>query len=312
MGWKSGTPVFRIGQAPTGQNRRLEWTGASLRMVSDGLSIDENGVRLANGTLTDLSKTVTWGPAGPTGSETTKLADDGTTFSLWHRTGTLRLINNDSTSAGKIRLHAGEAGVQQHWLEITPTTLFTNFGGPTKPIITLKAVQTDLGMDTVSLTYLQGAFYPFSDATGQIGNHFNRWALVTAMQASIGMGAAAPTHTLQLGTDDAYKTASSTWAFGCDLRAKRDVVPLDLGMAVRAVRDTRLIRFTYNGAFGTPEGAEGIGVDASEAAQVLPRSVAAAGPDGLLGWNAHELLMCTVAAVQGLLDRVDALEGKVH
>ena len=57
------------------------------------------------------------------------------------------------------------------------------------------------------------------------------------------------------------------------------------------------MQYTYNGLNDTPEGERGIGVEAEQAALVLPNSVKA-GPDGYLAWNAHELLLCNVAAVQ--------------
>ena len=80
--------------------------------------------------------------------------------------------------------------------------------------------------------------------------------------------------------------------------------------ALAAVRATRLIRYRYNGLGGMPEGERYLGVDAAQAASVFPESVKPAGPDGYLGWNGHELMMSTVAAVQGLADRLEALEGK--
>jgi hypothetical protein len=113
---------------------------------------------------------------------------------------------------------------------------------------------------------------------------------------------------VQLGVDSAGKPTSSTWDTSSDRRAKDDITPVDPDAALALVRRVPLVRFRYNGQLGTPEGDRGIGVIAQDVQALMPASVKRDLTGDGLSWNAHELFVLNVAAVQALAARLDALE----
>ena len=304
LGWSGGTPQMRIGKDPSvATNRRLTWDGTSLKLVSDGLTIDETGIRFANGGSGEMSKILSWGQYG---SETTYQYDDSNQYTLWHRYGTLKLVVNSSDSGSIVQLKAGESGVFQHWLNLQPGSFVSYYSGPTVPVWHIQTTQFYVGIansDTPS--YFTGA----KDLIGSLGRSDLLWHTYWGYYMKLASRTAVA-YLLELGVDSAAKPNSTTWYVPSDFRLKRDVEPVDRAAALAAVRATRMVRYTYNGVNETPAGLRGIGVEAEQAAEVLPASVMRAGPEGYLAWNAHELLMCNVCAVQLLAERLDALEGK--
>jgi hypothetical protein len=165
------------------------------------------------------------------------------------------------------------------------------------------------------VTYMNGALMPctaagaIADSSGWIGMPHARfqWSVIAW---GIGVGITVqPAYQIHLGADLAGKPGTSTWTVISDAGAKRDVRPIDGADALRRVRAVEVVDYTYNGAHGTPEGYQGIGVIAQDVQAVLPRSVRQR-DDGVYDWNAHELWMLNVVAVQELAARVAALEQK--
>lgn len=134
-------------------------------------------------------------------------------------------------------------------------------------------------------------------------------------RVAIGLGASGvPSWTLQMGVDDAVKTASSTWGVSSDERTKRNVKPLCGGLEV--IRQLRPIEAEFNGLGGTREGERVVSFLAQEVRDVLPHTVTShrgalrAGEEetDLLTFNLHEVLIHMVLAIQQLSDRIVQLE----
>jgi len=77
---------------------------------------------------------------------------------------------------------------------------------------------------------------------------------------------------------------------------------VDLAAALATVRRVPVVRYIHRAT-----DAPGIGVVAQDVEAILPLSVRTRA-DGLKDWNAHELFMLNVAAVQALAARLDDLE----
>jgi len=133
---------------------------------------------------------------------------------------------------------------------------------------------------------------------------------------SLGISNNAPTHLLQLGNDDAYKTATGSWTYGSDSRIKRNVRDLVGGLDV--IRRVRPIEAEANGLGGLPEGLRLVGFLADEMQKILPGTVGSsrmklretdAEEVDLLNLNIHELLIHTVLAVQQLAAMMEVRNG---
>lgn len=280
--------------------RRLQWDGASLKIVSDGLTIDENGITMqshASGAMTP-AKAIQWSGGGG------YLWDSSVnnSFELYRGAGSILL----TAPGGTLVFQGGGAGTDRAVLTIAAQS-FT-FGGivvpGAKPVI---KPDTDVLMDLgTTAQRFRAAHITTVNATAFLGTGGTNQVRTT--YAAFG-GATPNAYYLEVGADYAGKPTSSTWTVTPSNRAaKDDVTPVDPVAALALVRRVPLVRFRYNGALGSHAGERGIGVIAEDMAAIMPDSVK---PDMLgerLGWNAHELLMLNVAAVQALAARLDAIE----
>jgi hypothetical protein len=93
----------------------------------------------------------------------------------------------------------------------------------------------------------------------------------TNPNGNVGIGQPNPTHQLELGTDNAAKPGTNTWTVISDVRTKRNVRPFTEGL--ETLLQLRPTSFEYNGEADSPDGLEGIGLVAQEAAEVIPSCV---------------------------------------
>lgn len=275
--------------------RRIQWDGGSLKVVSDGLTIDEAGISLLAGGPSDVAKQVRFAATGVGGTSGGYLYDSGGSagsFTVERQNGSIVINSVQTTSV--VHLQSGGGSVDRVYVQLQSV-----FGGPSNVI---------LGGTAGGGQYPR--IIPGTNAVSDLGGGSNRWRYAWALNLLLGSTSpATPVYELQLMNDSAVKPTSSTWGIVCDPRAKETIAAVDRADALARVRAVDVIRFTYNGAVETPAGAEAIGVDASAVGSVLPLSVTP-GRDGLLVFNAHELFMLNVAAVQALAARVEALERK--
>jgi hypothetical protein len=119
-------------------------------------------------------------------------------------------------------------------------------------------------------------------------------------------------YTLQLGTDTAAKTASTTWTVASDVRLKRNIRPYEHGLAT--LQKIEAIRYQFNGKNSLEDGFEGIGVDAKAMQAILPETVSTfpgeldGEPTELYGFNSHALFFVLINAVKELAARIETLE----
>jgi uncharacterized protein YaiE (UPF0345 family) len=126
-----------------------------------------------------------------------------------------------------------------------------------------------------------------------------------AAGGNVGIGTSTPSHTLHLGTDDAAKTSTSTWAVTSDARAKCNVRDLSGGLSV--INQLRPIEAEFNGLGGTLVGSRAVGFLAQEVQKVLPQCVTR-DSNGVLGLNIHEVLIHAVLAIKQLQAAVNSKE----
>jgi hypothetical protein len=120
----------------------------------------------------------------------------------------------------------------------------------------------------------------------------------------VGIGLAAPTHSLHVATDDAAKLSTGTWTVVSDARTKKNIRDLEGGLDV--ISRLRPVEAEFNGLAGTPEGHRVVSFLADEIREVLPHTVGSRpGKIGeektdVLDFNMHEVLMHLVLAVKQL------------
>jgi hypothetical protein len=123
-------------------------------------------------------------------------------------------------------------------------------------------------------------------------------------------GATPPTQVRLTVNGDAAKVGGGTWSAVSDARLKKDVKDLEAGLA--ELRQVRPVRFRYNGAGGTPDGMEGVGVIAQEIEMVLPETVrrlpGETGLEEVRIFDASPLTFMLINAVKELATRVEHLE----
>ena len=319
LGWNSGTPQMRVGH-PSGN--RLEWDGTNLKVVSGNVTIEPGQG------ITVLSTPGSSFPPSPSYGYNLTARAYGGTCAMWGwesaLTRKLELSNETggaSNAAAAIRLWVlghGGSGTMSGSVDLESyadqLSLFKVLCGD------IQIGSTGFGM---RLSFKGGATESFVFDKGSSAGHIvpasfpqdigeaaRQWRYQWVYGGiGIAIGGVTPGYLIHLGADSAGKPGSSTWTVTSDARAKRDVQPIDGADALARVRAVEIVAFTYTGAFDQPEGYAGIGVIAQQAAAFLPRSVRER-PDGVWDWNAHELLMLNVAAVQQLAARLDTLEGK--
>jgi hypothetical protein len=296
-----------VGRALIGNSagRRVQWDGTSLKIISDGFTLDENGIQLAQsgGSGADAGRRIVWGITGALLWDTSVAGD--ARFEILRASGKIR-IEASATGGPGIELMAGGTGIDRVRLSLNSVLSGTG--------------QLLLGWDSSGgVTMFPPRFVPQYDALADIGSTVARWRSVysynvyaTLIKSTgyVAAGNATPNnYWLEVGADSAAKPVSSTWTIApSDRAAKDDITPVDIEAALAIVRRVPLVRFRYNGALGSPAGVAGIGVVAQDLEPILPESVQR-GHSGKIGWNAHELFVLNVAAVQALAARVDALEG---
>ena len=136
----------------------------------------------------------------------------------------------------------------------------------------------------------------------------------SAGNIGIGLGTTSPTHQLQLSTDDAAKTTTSTWTTTSDIRTKRKVRPLEGGMKVIAALEP--IEAEFNGNALTPEGSRVVSFDPEKLSKILPHSVSSVRAKlrsedveetDIQNVNIHEVIFHLILAVQQQEERIEAL-----
>ena len=255
--------------------RRVQWDGASLKVVSDGLTIDENGITLqqqASGTYAS-TRAIQWSSGAYLWDSSTNNA-----FELRRSVGAVNIIAY--ATAGTVRVQAGGASVD-------------------RTMLTLSSASMELG------GIVSGGsppFLPATDTVHNLGSAAKRWFNIYAWRLAVAIPGPA-VYALELGYDQAVKPLTNLWTVASDRAIKKAIEPVDTRAALETVVRVPLVRYRL---IETDE--PGIGVVAQDVRDLLPLSVHARPMDGLLNWNAHELLILNVAAVQELAARVDALE----
>lgn len=164
--------------------------------------------------------------------------------------------------------------------------------------------------DSVPTCRWQGQIF---DCTG----YGNTTLHVNIIQNKIGIGTNAPSHQLQLSTDDAAKTTTTTWTTTSDRRLKKDIKPFADGLAV--LRRVNPIRFRYTGEADTILDDDAIGIVAEDHLEVIPycigttrRKLRPADDEAveLYTFNPHALWFVLINAAQELDARLATLEAK--
>lgn len=272
----TGTARALIGNSA---GRRLQWDGASLKVVSDGLTIDENGIVLTAAASTAPARQIRFEPGGAL---------------LWDA-GTAGYFTIAKSGGSGINIAAGGTG------DLV-------LAGPNSQIYVRQSgvIEFNMGAGT--------AARPLTDAVLDFGTTSLRWRYIMAhyyMASGVKCGFwsdLSMPYQLQLSADLAAKPTSSTWTVVSGRSAKRDERDVDAQDALATIRRVGVKRFTFTGAHDTIDGDEGIGPVADDVRDVLPGSVREVA--GALTFNAHELFMLNVAAVQALAARLDDLERK--
>ncbi len=135
---------------------------------------------------------------------------------------------------------------------------------------------------------------------------------------NVGIGVANPTHTLQLGNDDAAKELTTTWTVTSDVRTKKDISEFTAGLDI--IDQINPVNFTYNGLGGTTAGTQGIGVIAQDVKNFAPYMIgefdAKLHPNDtnttkLLDFNPHALFFITINAIKELNSKLTKLADNV-
>jgi hypothetical protein len=121
---------------------------------------------------------------------------------------------------------------------------------------------------------------------------------------NIGIGLTAPTHQLQLSTDDAAKLTTTTWATTSGKAVKQKIKDLSGGLEI--INKIRPIEAEYNGKHGTPKGQRLVSVIAEEIRDVLPGTVK--DKDGILYFNPHEIIFHMMLAIKQLSKELEDLK----
>jgi hypothetical protein len=274
----SGTARALIGNSA---GRRLQWDGASLKLISDGVTIDEDGITMLqyDGTTAAPGRLIRFGTGGAYLWDTTSAPGQ---FHLIRQTGNMSITAQGGT------LSLGGAGLGQvNYLQLDGVNL----------VFTASYAGSGILPDRATTHHLGSAALRWNEIHGYM--LFGQYGMVAGSNYS---------YYFYVGADAAGKPTSGTWTIApSDRDAKEDIRPVDRAAALALVRRVPLVHFRYNGTRGGPAGAAGIGVIAQDVEPLLPASVTRQA-DGGHGWNPHELLMLNVAAVQALADRLDDLE----
>jgi hypothetical protein len=95
--------------------------------------------------------------------------------------------------------------------------------------------------------------------------------LYVRADGNVGIGTTSPGYQLALSTDSAGKPGTNTWTVVSDARTKRNIRLFTEGL--ETLLKLRPTAFEYNGEANSPDGLEGVGLVAQEAAEVIPSCV---------------------------------------
>ncbi len=134
--------------------------------------------------------------------------------------------------------------------------------------------------------------------------------------AKVGIGTTAPTHQLQLSTDDAAKPGTSSWKVASDKRLKKDIKDFTDGLEV--LKKVNPVWFRYTGEAGMPTDKKYVGVVAQEMQKIAGYTIdtfthqdSTGKATHYLNYNATALTYILVNAVKELKaekdDQIDAL-----
>jgi hypothetical protein len=147
--------------------------------------------------------------------------------------------------------------------------------------------------------------------TGQSGTPDAR--MVITFGGAVGINVTTPTHILQLGTDDAFKPATTTWGVTSDVRTKRNIAPYAEGL--ETLLKLRPTSFEYNGEAGMPDGMKAVGLVAQDVAEIIPdcvrrtSGVIAGEETEVLGLQLSNLTFMLLNALRQIDERLRRLEG---
>lgn len=136
---------------------------------------------------------------------------------------------------------------------------------------------------------------------------------------NVGIGVAAPTALLQLGTDSAAKPTTNTWTIVSDERIKTNIQPYAKGLA--EIQQVQPITYDYNGKGGIPAGPGGVSIIAQAIQAVFPECVGTFSAKlneedeeetELLNYNGHAITFALINAVKELSAKVEALEAQLE
>lgn len=142
----------------------------------------------------------------------------------------------------------------------------------------------------------------FSIFNTTAGNH----AITVNTTNQVGIGNIVATHQLQLSSDDAAKTATTTWATTSGAAVKKNIRDLEGGLEI--INKLRPIEAEYNGNYNTPDGQRIVSLIAEEVREVLPGTVYSkkaklkedSEESDLLYFNPHEIIFQLILAVKQL------------
>jgi hypothetical protein len=297
-----GTVTALIGNAAL---NRIQWDGSNITLVSNALAIDASlGLTFTAAAATEAARRINW--TIPAGYAYVSGFGSSTLSNLFLGIGS----HGASTEGRRIRIYAShstptkEIDIDMSMLSGSPAAITVRC--VPNATIYLNARDIVLGENPAAETTRVLAYSDIGTDLGDAGYRF-RWF----KGYGILVGATLPTSFFHItcSTDSCAKPGASTWsAYPSNAAAKDEITPVDAHAALAVVRRTPMVRYRYNGRFGSPAGARYIGLTAEDAERQLPDSVQTM-PDGSKAWNAHELLMLTVSAIAALAERLDAIDG---
>lgn len=171
----------------------------------------------------------------------------------------------------------------------------------------------------------------------------HRMIITTA--GNIGIGTMTPSSQLQLSTDLAYKTSSSTWLYGSDARIKTNIQPYTKGL--KEILQVNPVNYQYNGKGGVGHkkvclndndsgkclekdmkdivdiellSKTNVGVIAQDIQTIIPETVTShkgkindddKDETDILDFNAHPLTFILINAVKELNAKIDSLNQQI-
>jgi hypothetical protein len=285
---------------------RIQWDGSNITIVSNAATLDAtNGLTFAAAAATESARRVNW----QLGSGNPYISGFGSSTLSNLMMGIAS--HGASTEGRRIRLYAShstptkEIDIDMSMLSGSPASITVRC--VPDATIYLNARDIVLGENPAAE---QTRVLPYSDLGTDLGDAGYRFRWFKGY--GILVGATTPTSFFHIttSTDSTAKPGGGSWgSYPSSASAKDDITPVDPAHALAIVRLAPVVRYRYNGRYGSPKGYECIGMTAEDAEPLMPKSVVTL-PDGSKSWNSHELLMLAVSAIRAITDRLDALEGR--